>query len=66
MQEGGIKHALSVPLPELEVLNRHQEGKAPEDANVKGRIRIYPGLSRRFYEPKFNEPLTTFKIKTGK
>lgn len=63
--EGGVKHILKQPLPQIDNVNAHAEPEQPEDANVKDRVQIRAGLSHRFYLPRFNEPLKKFSIKSN-
>lgn len=62
--EGGLSHALSEPLPEIENMENHKDADLAEDANVKARVQIIPSLKHRFHLPRFNQPLRTFKIKS--
>ena len=63
--EGGMRHALQLPLQETMIINNKYQGKPREDGNVKSRVKIVPGLKHRYYTPPFNEPISEFKIKSS-
>ena len=63
--EGGMRHALQLPLQETMIINNKYQGKPREDGNVKSRVKIVPGLKHRYYMPKFREPVSNFKIKSS-